>query len=71
MEWKGFYMQLFLSIRHLRPPFAAVCSTFGRVMVTNKQNMRYNNDRIISFSWSEDATSERGLQVYKDSKRLI
>ena len=71
MEWKGFYMQLFLSIRHLRSAFAAVCSTFGRVMVTNKQNMRYNNDRIISFSWSGDASSERALQLYKDSELLI
>ena len=71
IEWKGFYMKLFLSIRHLRSAFAAVCSTFGRVMVTNKQNMRNNNDRIISFSWPGDALSERALQLYKDSKPLI
>ena len=71
MEWKGFYMKLFLSIRHLRPPFAAVCSTFGRVMVTNKQNMRNKNDRIISFSRHGDALSERALQVYRDFKLLI
>ena len=71
MEWKGFYMKLLLFIRHLRPAFAAVCSTFRRFMVTNKQNMRYNNDRIISFSWPGDALSERALQLYKDSKLLI
>ena len=64
-------MKLLLSIRHLRPAFAAVCSTFGRVMVTNKQNMRNNNDRIISFSRHGDALSERALQVYKDFKLLI
>lgn len=71
MEWKGFYMKLLLSIRHLRPAFAAVCSTFRRFMVTNKQNMRYINDRIISFSWPADALLERALQLYKDAKPLI